>query len=114
MTIHVTGQISPGKELFLTIAHPQRWPRKFGQALKWKTCYHYRPMMGTTWSRKWQRAILQLTTRGICMYDEKPLKPADIAELFSQSLAWDSKHFMELGGAKIGGRVFFPPARGDV
>jgi len=43
------------------------------------------------------------------MHDEKPLKPADIAELFSQSLAWDSKHFRELGGAKIGGRVFFPP-----
>lgn len=43
------------------------------------------------------------------MYDEKPLKPADIAELFSQSLAWVSKHYRELGGAKIGGRVFFPP-----
>lgn len=45
------------------------------------------------------------------MYDEKPLKPADIAELFSQSLAWVSKHYRELGGAKIGGRVFFPHER---
>ncbi len=45
------------------------------------------------------------------MYDEKPLKPDDIAELFSQSLAWVSKHYRELGGAKIGGRVFFPRER---
>lgn len=43
------------------------------------------------------------------MHDEKPLKPADIAELFSQSLAWVRKHYRELGGAKIGGRMFFPP-----
>ena len=21
----------------------ERWPRKFGQAVKWKICYHYRP-----------------------------------------------------------------------
>ena len=33
----------------------ERWPRKFGQAVKWKICYHYRPTMGTTWSRKWQK-----------------------------------------------------------
>jgi hypothetical protein len=43
------------------------------------------------------------------MHDEKPIKSADIAELFSQSLAWVSKYFRELGGAKIGGRVFYPP-----
>lgn len=43
------------------------------------------------------------------MSEERPLKPADVADLFSQSLSWVSKHYRELGGAKIGGRVFFPP-----
>lgn len=41
--------------------------------------------------------------------NEKPLKPADIADLFNQSLAWVSKNYKKLGGIKIGGRMFFPP-----
>ncbi len=37
------------------------------------------------------------------------LKPSDVARIFNQSLSWVSKHYRELGGIKIGGRVFFPP-----
>jgi len=43
------------------------------------------------------------------MKDEKLLKPADIAKIFNQSLAWVSKNHKKLGGVKIGGRMFFPP-----
>jgi len=35
-------------------------------------------------------------------------KATDIAEMFGQSISWVSKHYKELGGEKIGGRVFFP------
>jgi hypothetical protein len=43
------------------------------------------------------------------MPDQNPLKPADIAKMFNQSLAWVSKNYKKLGGVKIGGRMFFPP-----
>jgi hypothetical protein len=43
------------------------------------------------------------------MPDQNLLKPADIAKLFNQSLAWVSKNYKKLGGVKIGGRMFFPP-----
>lgn len=43
------------------------------------------------------------------MPDRRPLKPADIAEMFNQSLAWVSKNHKKLGGVKVGGRMFFPP-----
>lgn len=43
------------------------------------------------------------------MPENKFLKPADIAEICNQSLAWVSKNRRKLGGIKIGGRVFFPP-----
>ncbi len=43
------------------------------------------------------------------MSDQSPLKPADIAKIFNQSLAWVSKNYKKLHGVKIGGRVFFPP-----
>ena len=43
------------------------------------------------------------------MPDKNPLKPADIAKIFNQSLAWVSKNYKKLGGVKIGGRMFFPP-----
>ncbi len=42
------------------------------------------------------------------MPDQNPLKPADIATMFNQSLAWVSKNYKKLGGVKIGGRMFFP------
>ena len=43
------------------------------------------------------------------MLEQKPLKPADIAKIFKQSLSWVSKNYKKLGGIKIGGRMFFPP-----
>ena len=43
------------------------------------------------------------------MPDQKLLKPADIAKIFSQSLSWVSKNYKKIGGVKIGGRMFFPP-----
>ncbi|HKJ63870.1 MAG TPA: hypothetical protein VJ969_00595 [Desulfopila sp.] len=43
------------------------------------------------------------------MHEKNPLKPADIAKMFGQSLSWVSKNYRKLGGVKIGGRMFFPP-----
>ncbi|MDK9709300.1 MAG: hypothetical protein OEL83_19865 [Desulforhopalus sp.] len=43
------------------------------------------------------------------MLDENPLKPADIAKMFNQSISWVSKNSKKFGGIKIGGRMFFPP-----
>jgi hypothetical protein len=45
------------------------------------------------------------------MHDENPLKPADIAKMFTQSISWVSKNSKRLGGIKIGGRMFFPPTK---
>lgn len=43
------------------------------------------------------------------MNEDNPLKPADISNIFNQSLSWVSKNYKKLGGIKIGGRMFFPP-----
>jgi hypothetical protein len=32
------------------------------------------------------------------MHDENPLKPADIAKMFNQSISWVSKNSKKLGG----------------
>lgn len=35
-------------------------------------------------------------------------KATEIAEMFGQSISWVCRHYKQLGGEKIGGRVFFP------